>query len=71
MSLIASIPADWKTKIRNENNVLEIKNKLLSKLNKLKQKNKLLYNFQFNNEEDIDFPSRVNINGCKNSKMIN
>ena len=41
MSLIASIPAEWKTKIKNENNILEIQNKLLSKLNKSKQKNKL------------------------------
>ena len=59
MSLIASIPAEWKTKIKNENSVLEIENKLLFKLNKSKQKNKLLYNFQFKDEDDIAIPSRV------------
>ena len=39
--------------------MLEIKNKLLSKLNISKQKNKLLYHFQFNEEDDIHIPSRV------------
>ena len=28
MSLIASIPVDWKTKIKHENNVLEIKKQI-------------------------------------------
>ena len=59
MSLIASIPAEWKTKIKNENNRIELNKTLLFKLKKSKQKNKLLYNFQFNANENLIIPSRV------------
>ena len=43
MSLIASISAEWKTKIKNENNIIELGKTLLFKLKMSKQKNNLLY----------------------------
>jgi hypothetical protein len=59
MSLIASIPLEWKAKIKNENDRIELGKNVPLKLKKSKQKNKLLYNLQFNNNEDLIIPSRV------------
>jgi hypothetical protein len=57
ISLISSIPKEWKIKLRAESITLQIKETLLSKMLKAKQTNKFLYDYQLRKDDKIPIKS--------------
>ena len=57
ISLISSIPKEWKIKLRAESITPQIKETLLSKMLKSKQTNKFLYDYQLRKDDKIPIKS--------------